>query len=444
MLPGSGGNGVVEDNLQAYLLVALVCGGMGTAFFVADRRTPSSRALALAFASIGLTLLLHTVLPQLVQVPMWLFRTFVVVDSVAMIALLQWVLLVRATLPTADLQTWAGDRMVRFGQGAAVVYGMLGMLAPQARDAHFLNALATDAAVDHVWFWLFSIPVIVTATTGISALILLLNRRPDALEQRRVIAMLLAIPLLGLSLGLSPQLAPVSLLLGALIFLIGAMRYHVEQGRRGEFMAQFLSPQVADLVRRHGLEGATAAAKMEISAVCIDLRGFTSVTAETDSQTVMAVLRRYYAEVGNVAAQYGGTIKDQAGDGVLILVGAPVADPAHRRHALEMAKALRVLGLRLSAEWRANGLDLGVGVGAASGMVTVGVIGEGARREYTAVGSAVNLAARLCAHAADGEALIAPDLVASSAHADCAEGDVLDEALTLKGLAAPVRPLRLR
>ena len=62
------------------------------------------------------------------------------------------------------------------------------------------------------------------------------------------------------------------------------MRYHVEQGRRGEFMAQFLSPQVADLVRRHGLEGATAAAKMEISAVCIDLRGFTGVTAETDSE----------------------------------------------------------------------------------------------------------------------------------------------------------------
>lgn len=435
---------MVEGNLQAYLLVALVCTAMGIAFFIADRRTPSSRALALAFASIGLTLLLHTVLPQLVDIPMALFRTFVTVDSVAMIALLQWILLVRATLPSADLQTHAGDRMVRLGQGAAVVYGLLGVLAPGARDAHFLNALANGATVDAVWFWAFSLPVMVTATTGTLSLLLLLNRRPDPLEQRRVIAMLMAIPLLGLSLALSPQMAPVSLLLGALIFLIGAMRYHVEQGRRGEFMAQFLSPQVADLVRRHGLEGATAAAKMDISAVCIDLRGFTSVTEETDSRTVLAVLRRYYAAVGEVAARYGGTIKDQAGDGVLILVGAPVADPAHRRHAIDMAKALRALGKALSAQWRADGLDLGFGVGAASGTVTVGVIGEGARREYTAVGTAINLASRLCAQAADGEALIAPAASQPGWEGAFEEGDPVDEPLTLKGLSEPVRPLRLR
>jgi len=435
---------VVEGNLQAYVLVALVCTAMGIAFFVADRRTPSSRALALAFASIGLTLLLHTVLPQIVEVPMGLFRTFVTVDSVAMIALLQWILLVRATLPTADLRTHAGDRMVRLGQGAAVAYGVLGVLAPQARDAHFLNAFANGTTVDTVWFWAFSLPVLVTAMTGTFSLILLLNRRPDALEQRRVIAMLFAIPLLGLSLALSPELAPVSLLLGALIFLIGAMRYHVEQGRRGEFMAQFLSPQVADLVRRHGLEGATAAANMDISAVCIDLRGFTSVTAETDSQTVLAVLRRYYAAVGEVAARYGGTIKDQAGDGVLILVGAPVADPVHRRHAIDMATALRALGNQLSAQWRADGLDLGFGVGVASGTVTVGVIGEGARREYTAVGTAINLASRLCAQAADGEALVAPDVSQQRVEGPCEEGDAVDEPLILKGLADPVWPLRLR
>ncbi|MHA7833113.1 MAG: adenylate/guanylate cyclase domain-containing protein [Algiphilus sp.] len=435
---------MVEGNLQAYLLVALVCTGMGIAFFIADRSTPSSRALALAFASIGVTLLLHTVLPQRVEIPMWLFRSFVAVDSVAMIALLQWIFCVRATLPSAELRTRAGDLLVRIGQAAAVFYGLLGMLAPAARDTHFLNALAQEGSAQSLWFWAFSIPVIVTSGAGTLSLLLLLNRRPDALEQLRVFAMLLAIPLLGASFALSPQWAPISLLLGAMVFLIGAMRYHVEQGRRGEFMAQFLSPQVADLVRRHGLQGATAAAKMEISAVCIDLRGFTSVTAETDSETVLAVLRRYYAAVGQVAARYGGTIKDQAGDGVLILVGAPVADPEHRQHAIDMARALRSLGDALSAEWRARGLDLGVGVGAACGTVTVGVIGEGARREYTAVGTAVNLAARLCAQAADGEALLAPDMVdAASRESDPLYARV-EVPMHLKGLTEPVQPLRLR
>lgn len=435
---------MVEGNLQAYLLVALVCSGMGIAFFIADRRTPSSRALALAFASIGLTLLLHTVLPQRVVIPMWLFRSFVAVDSVAMIALLQWIFCVRATLPSAELRTRTGDVLVRLGQAAAVVYGLLGMLAPAARDAHFLNALAQEGSAHNLWFWAFASPVIVTGVSGTLSLLLLLNRRPDALEQLRVFAMLLAIPLLGASFALSSQWAPISLLLGAIVFLIGAMRYHVEQGRRGEFMAQFLSPQVADLVRRHGLQGATAAAKMEISAVCIDLRGFTSVTAETDSETVLAVLRRYYAAVGQVAARYGGTIKDQAGDGVLILVGAPVADPEHWRHAIDMARALRSLGDALSAEWRARGLDLGVGVGAASGTVTVGVIGEGARREYTAVGTAVNLAARLCAQAADGEALIAPDMIDAASRDGDERYEPVDAPLSLKGLPEAIQPLRLR
>ncbi|MBY8965531.1 adenylate/guanylate cyclase domain-containing protein [Algiphilus sp. NNCM1] len=435
--------GSLQLYFQAYLLVALVCAGMGVAFFVADRRTPSSRALALAFAAIGLSLWLHMVLPQWFDVPLWLWRSFVAVDGIAMVALLQWIYYVRATLPSAALRTRTGDTLVRLGQGSAAVYVLLGVVAPAARDAHFLNALALDGSPHHLWFWAFASPVLVSSVSGTLSLLLLLNRRPDALEQLRVFAMLLAIPLLGASFALPPQWAPISLLLGALVFLIGAMRYHVEQGRRGEFMAQFLSPQVADLVRRHGLEGATAAAKMEISAVCIDLRGFTGVTAETDSEAVLSVLREYYAAVGQVAARFGGTIKDQAGDGVLILVGAPVADPEHRRHAIDMACALKSLGDALSAKWRASGLDLGVGVGAASGTVAVGVIGEGGRREYTAVGNAVNLAARLCAQAADGDVLLAPDMVEAVERSGDACFEAVATPMQLKGLPEPIQPLRL-
>lgn len=432
---------MADGNVLPFLLVALVCGGMGLSFYVADRATPSSRALALAFGAIGASLFLNGVVAPSVQLPYGLVRGFALVDALGIVALLQWILHVRRTVPSARLETRSGDALVRWGQAAGVAYGLAGTIAPEARRHAFLNALAEGVALNSPMFWLFAAPVLIAAFTGISGLCLLLNRRPDIIEQRRVVAMLLAIPLLGASLALPEEVAVVSLLLGALVFLVGAVQYHVEQGRRGEFMAQFLSPQVAEMVRRQGLEGATAPSRLEISVVAVDLRGFTAVTADSDSRAVLAVLRRYYAEVGSVAARYGGTVKDQAGDGVLILVGAPVPDPLHRAHALDMARALRYTGARLSAEWRAQGMALGVGIGVASGLVTAGLIGEGARREYTAVGTPVNLAARLCAQAADGEVLVAPESAPSQSAGRRLEA--LETPLALKGLPEPVTPLRL-
>lgn len=424
-----------------FLLVALVCAGMGLSFYVADRATPSSRALALAFGAIGVSLFLEAAVSDPLGLPALFARSFAVIDALAIVALLQWILHVRRTVPAAFLETRSGDALVRCGQAAGVLYGVAGAIAPEQRRARFLNVLTDAVPLDDPVFWIFAVPVLIAMAAAILGLGLLLNRRPDIIEQRRVVAMLLAIPLLGASLALPERLAPVSLLLGVLIFLVGAVQYHVEQGRRGEFMAQFLSPQVAEMVRRQGLEGATAPARLEVSVVAVDLRGFTAVTADSDSKLVLAVLRRYYAEVGQVAARYGGTIKDQAGDGVLILVGAPVPDPQHRRHALDMARALRDTGARLSAEWREQALALGVGVGVASGLVTAGLIGEGARREYTAVGTPVNLAARLCAQAADGEVLIASETAGE--HREGPDLQPLDTPLMLKGLPEPVTPLRL-
>ena len=62
--------------------------------------------------------------------------------------------------------------------------------------------------------------------------------------------------------------------------------------------------------------------------------------------------------------------------------------------------------MEITARWSDADLRLGVGVGVASGFVTVGVIGAASRLEYTAVGPAVNLASRLCSEAAHGEVLV--------------------------------------
>ena len=67
--------------------------------------------------------------------------------------------------------------------------------------------------------------------------------------------------------------------------------------------------------------------------------------------------------------------------------------------------AVRSVTSLITARWSSPGHSLGVGLGVASGFVTVGVIGSASRLEYTAVGPAVNLASRLCEQASDGEVL---------------------------------------
>mgnify|MGYP003665060021 FL=1 len=103
---------------------------------------------------------------------------------------------------------------------------------------------------------------------------------------------------------------------------------------------------------------------------------------------------------------FGGTIKDYAGDGILILVGAPLPIDHHARCAVEMARQIRQETRRLIAQWNVPGHTLGIGIGVGTGVVTVGVIGAASRLEYTAVGPTVNLASRLCSGAADGEILM--------------------------------------
>jgi adenylate cyclase len=202
------------------------------------------------------------------------------------------------------------------------------------------------------------------------------------------------------------DLAPVLSSIGLLVLLVGAVQYHVIQGQRAQFLSRFLAPQVAELVREQGLERATREQTLELSVVSCDLRGFTAFSAATESTRVIEILREYYDAVGAAAARMGGTIKDQAGDGVLILIGAPIRIEDHAGRALELAGLIRERGMTLTSRWSNRDLQLGMGVGVASGFVTVGVIGGGSRLEYTAVGPAVNLASRLCAEAAHGEVLV--------------------------------------
>lgn len=431
----------MKPELAAPLIVALMALGMALAFILADRTSPISRVLAAFLACIGISIALDVIIGGPIhargETPAW-DGLFAIPEMLAFVLAFEWLLRVRRTVPARGLRTSGADKLLRVAQGLAIFYGAASLAFPQWRADHFINLLRGPEAKIQPAFYLFAAPLGLALLMGTAAGLFLLNRRPDRAEALRGVAFLVSAPFMAAGMLLPLHVAPVTTAIGLLIFLIGAVQYHVTQGRRAQFMARFLSPQVAEMVSQRGLKSATDEQTLELSVVCCDLRGFTAFSAATSSRQVIQILREYYDVVGAAAAEFGGTIKDQAGDGVLILVGAPIALADHAPRAFEMAKRIRIAGMGVTRRWSGGDLQLGVGVGVASGFVTVGVIGAASRLEYTAVGPAVNLSARLCSEAAHGEVLVDPRttnlLGTAPSRAELRQG----ETLRLKGFAQPI------
>lgn len=172
-------------------------------------------------------------------------------------------------------------------------------------------------------------------------------------------------------------------------------------------LARFLSPEVAESIRERGLAETLRRRTLSLSALSIDIRGFTAFTQRKGPDLMSEVLQAYYEIVVEITRKFGGTITDFAGDGILILIGAPLPRPDHAHAAVDLARQLLAEVGVLMADYSSPDAPLGVGVGIASGECAVGAIGSMTRLEYTAIGSAVNLASRLCARAEDGQLVMA-------------------------------------
>ncbi|MHB2018579.1 MAG: FHA domain-containing protein [Candidatus Xenobia bacterium] len=127
-----------------------------------------------------------------------------------------------------------------------------------------------------------------------------------------------------------------------------------------------------------------------------DLRGYTSLAESNPLKELIAQLNEYLQAMSEVIHTQGGTVITYQGDAIMALFGAPTrhADDPLRAivAALEMQKGLS----RLNERWEREGRPAFMaGIGISTGMSMVGDVGFAERREYTALGDTVNLAARL-------------------------------------------------
>jgi adenylate cyclase len=160
-----------------------------------------------------------------------------------------------------------------------------------------------------------------------------------------------------------------------------------ERERIHEAFGTYVDREVADHILREGtsLEGE----EVEVTMMFIDIRGFTSFAERLSAAEVVAVLNRLFEKIVPIIHAHGGHVDKYVGDGLLAVYGAPRRQEYHADEAL--AASLEIA----TAVEREFGDRLSIGIGLNSGRVIAGNVGGAGRLEFSVIGDAVNVAARI-------------------------------------------------
>jgi len=180
----------------------------------------------------------------------------------------------------------------------------------------------------------------------------------------------------------------------------------VREIERFSRLRRFLSVPVAEAVLTSNDESPLAPHRREIAVLFCDLRGFTAFAKQVEPEEVMEVLDAYYAAAGEQITRFQATLGSFEGDGLMAYLNDPVPcdEPAER--VVEMGLAIAEAIDALTPAWKRRGYDLSYGIGMALGHATLGIVGYDGRNDYTAMGTVVNLGARLCDEAKGRELIV--------------------------------------
>ncbi|MEK6284866.1 MAG: adenylate/guanylate cyclase domain-containing protein [Acidobacteriota bacterium] len=170
---------------------------------------------------------------------------------------------------------------------------------------------------------------------------------------------------------------------------------------------RFMPPHVVDEILKSPNTLLLGGTNSCITALFSDIRGFTSMSEKLKPQVVVQILNEYFADMTPIVFDHQGLLDKFMGDGLMALFGVPYACDAAASNAVAAAIAMQRRMTMVNDDLRALGLsEIAIGIGVNTGTATVGYIGSRDRTDYTAIGDAVNLAARLEKRAGAGQIII--------------------------------------
>jgi class 3 adenylate cyclase len=200
-------------------------------------------------------------------------------------------------------------------------------------------------------------------------------------------------------------------------------------------LKRFFAPSLAELIVSSGNERILESHRRDIAVLFCDLRGFTAFAESAEPEEVMTVLHDYHAALVPLIQTFEGTLDRFVGDGLIIYFNDPLPCPNPAERAVGLAVAMRDAVATLARNWRRHDYQIGFGIGIAQGFATLGQIGFEGRFDYSAIGTVINTAARLCDVAKDGQILVTSRIAAAVAEV----ADVREIGpLTFKGLSRPL------
>ena len=159
-------------------------------------------------------------------------------------------------------------------------------------------------------------------------------------------------------------------------------------------LKQFVPSQVLDELQKFSVN--LAPRNQKVTILFTDIRGFSKI-AETLTPFELSELLNlhYFYPLDNIIFKHNGTLDKHIGDSIMGIFGAPLTQDDDAKRAVACAIEMRNKLADVNEEMGLKNIKIPVGFGISTGESMVGIFGSAIRKEYTALGRPVNLAARL-------------------------------------------------
>jgi class 3 adenylate cyclase len=215
----------------------------------------------------------------------------------------------------------------------------------------------------------------------------------------------------------------------------------LERRRLRQVLGRSVDPRVMERLLANRNTEFLKGERAILSVLYADLRGSTNLAEQTDPELLVGFINHYLAQMTEIILANEGTLDKFVGDEVMALFGAPFPQADHALRAVRVGLEMQRAHQQVMDMWRDRAIEPApIGVGIATGELIAGEMGSPQRSDYTVIGKAANLGARICSAASAGEVLVSEqtyELIRDAVEAEPVTG------LHFKGISRDVTVYRI-